>query len=64
MDDNSLMPFGKKKGEKLGDISNGYLLTLYDRQKEKLSAELIDYIEDRIPVLRSQKEKRQKGTGE
>jgi hypothetical protein len=53
MDDNSIMPFGTKKDKKLGEISNGYLLTLYDRQKEKLPKELKEYIEDRIPMLRS-----------
>ena len=52
MDDNSLMPFGSKKDMKLGDINDGYLLKLYDRQADRLPADLKAYIEDRIPVLR------------
>lgn len=60
MDDNSIMLFGTKKGKKLGEITNGYLQKLFDTQKDKLPQDLKDYIEDRIPVLRFQKEKREK----
>lgn len=56
MDDNSLMPFGAKKGQKLGDISNGYLLKLYDLQKGKMPKALKEYIEQRIPILRTLKD--------
>lgn len=58
--DDSIMPFGKKKGERLGDIRDGYFLRLYDTQKENLPQELIDYIEERIPVLRFQRDKKKK----
>jgi hypothetical protein len=59
LNDDSLMPFGKNKGKKLSDVSTGYLLKLFDVQKEKLPEGLKNYIEDRIPVLRFMKEKRQ-----
>lgn len=55
MDDNSIMPFGTKKGTRLGDISDGYLLTLYDAGKT--SGKLKAYIENRIPVLKNRKPK-------
>jgi uncharacterized protein (DUF3820 family) len=58
MDDNSIMPFGKYKGKKLSEISDGYLLKLYDAGKT--SGALKAYIEDRIPVLRSIKERLQR----
>lgn len=50
--DDTPMPFGKKKGQRLGDISDGYLLTLYDRTK--VQGFLKEYIENRIPVLQAQ----------
>jgi response regulator of citrate/malate metabolism len=47
------MPFGAKKGEKMKDISDGYLLKPYDTQK--LSKGLKEYIENRVAVLRTRK---------
>lgn len=32
MTDDSLMPFGKHKGKKLGDVPASYLLWLYDQE--------------------------------
>ncbi|MBC7948010.1 MAG: hypothetical protein H7Y42_09045 [Chitinophagaceae bacterium] len=48
--DDTIMPFGKKKGQRLADVSDGYLLTLYDSGKVK--GKWRDYIENRIPILR------------
>jgi len=56
MTDNSLMPFGKYKGKPLSDVPDSVLLFLYDRKK--LSGQLKEYVENRIPVLRVMKEKR------
>lgn len=52
---NDRIPFGTKRGEILQYISNAYLHTLYDRQRDQLPKNLIDYIEDRIPELRMKK---------
>lgn len=56
MTDDSLMPFGKYKDKPLRDVPDGYLLYQYDANK--LSGELKEYVENRIPVLRFQKEKK------
>jgi hypothetical protein len=59
MDDNTVLKFGAKKGMKLGDVSDGYLLTLYDAGKT--SGTLKKYIEERIPVLRSRLQRKASG---
>ena len=61
MTDESIMPFGKYKGQALKDVPDSVLLWYYDNKK--LSGQLKDYVEDRIPVLRFQKEKRLKDGG-
>ncbi len=54
MDDNTKVWFGKYRDKKtLGELSNGYLQTLYDRQKEDMSPALKEYIIQRVPVLRA-----------
>jgi uncharacterized protein (DUF3820 family) len=53
MNDNTIMPFGKYKGRQLKDISDGYLLKLYD--VGKATGMLRVYLEERIPVLRATK---------
>jgi hypothetical protein len=53
--DDSIMPFGTKKGKKMSEISDGYFIKLYDAGKT--SGALKQYIEERIPVLRSRKER-------
>jgi uncharacterized protein (DUF3820 family) len=58
MDDNSIMPFGKHKGEKLANVPPGYLLYLYDAGY--LRGELKKYAEDNIAVLKFQKEQEEK----
>lgn len=62
MTDDSLMPFGKHKGKPLRDVPDGYLLQLYDAKK--LSGQLKEYVENRIPVLRFQKEKKEANGGQ
>ncbi len=54
--DDTPMPFGKKKGTRLGDISDGYFMKLYEGGK--VSGPLKEYIENRHPVLRVLKEKK------
>lgn len=44
MDDNSIMPFGKYKGEKLANVPAGYLLWLFDNGKAY--GQLRDYIHE------------------
>lgn len=56
--DNDKMPYGSKKGQRLGDISNGFLETLYRNQKDKLPQDLKQYIEDRINILRFERDKK------
>lgn len=58
--DESIMPIGTKKGQKLGDLTNGYLTTLYDKRRDTLSEELKAYIETRVPIIRFQKQQEDK----
>jgi hypothetical protein len=44
MDDKSIMPFGKHKGEKLGNVPSSYLLWIYDNLD--LRDDLKDYIQE------------------
>lgn len=56
--DESLMPFGKYKGEKMANVPHGYLLYMYD--SGKLFGAVKDYCEENINVLRFQKEQEDK----
>lgn len=49
MDDNSLMSFGKHKGEKLANVPAEYLLSFYE--KDKRGKKLRAYILDNMDVL-------------
>ena len=55
MDDESIMPFGKHKGEKLANVPAKYLLWLYgeDLRHEELKA----YIEENMDVLKQEVKK-------
>lgn len=55
MDDNSLMPFGKHKGEKLANLPAGYLLFIYDNFQ--LHDNLKKYIEDNMQVLKQEQKR-------
>jgi uncharacterized protein (DUF3820 family) len=52
MDDNSIMPFGKYKGEKLANVPPSYLLWLYEN--ERAYGGLRDYIKDNLTVIKSE----------
>lgn len=49
MDDQTIMPFGKHKGMKVGEIPNSYWIYMYDRKL--LKGELKAYAEKVVPVL-------------
>ncbi len=48
MDDNSLMPFGEHKGEKLGNIPAEYFIWLH--KNNRCYGQLKKYIEDNFDV--------------
>ena len=52
LDDNSLMPFGKYKDEKLANVPASYLLYAYDNFN--IWQNLKDYIDDNRDVLESE----------
>jgi uncharacterized protein (DUF3820 family) len=52
MNDESLMPFGKYKNEKMANIPASYLMWLYDNNK--CSLEVREYIKDNLDVLREE----------
>jgi len=52
MNDESLIPFGKYKGEKLANVPPDYLLWLFDNGK--CYGDLKEYIKDNLDVLRSE----------
>jgi len=55
MDDNSLMPFGKYKHEKLANVPAGYLL--YALEQNWLKGDLKKYVEDNFQDLTIEKER-------
>lgn len=58
MNDESIMPFGKYKGEKLANVPPDYLLWLFDNGK--CYGEVRQYIEDNLEVLKSEIEYKNK----
>jgi uncharacterized protein (DUF3820 family) len=52
MDDNSTMPFGKHKGEKLANVPPEYLIWVYEN--DKTYGALRKYIEDNMITLRAE----------
>lgn len=62
MDDNSLMPYGKHKGEKLANVPAGYLIYMYDNKK--LSPALMKYCEENIEILKIQKRQEEQKKGD
>jgi uncharacterized protein (DUF3820 family) len=48
--DETIVPFGKHKGKKAGEVPNGYWLYMYDRNK--LTGEWKKYAEQQVPILR------------
>ncbi len=51
MDDKTLMPFGKFKGEKLANVPDSYLLWLH--KEGKLYGEFKRYVEDNLDAIDS-----------
>lgn len=58
MKDDSLMPFGKYKGEKMANIPADYLLWLYENGK--CYGEVKEYIKDNWEVLQTEIKRSQK----
>lgn len=56
--DESLMPFGKHKGEKLANVPPDYLIWLYDNNK--CFDDLRKYIESNMDVLKAEIEQKKK----
>ena len=50
--DDSPMPFGKYKGDKMANVPASYLMWLYD--ENKCNKEVRDYIEDNLDVLKEE----------
>jgi len=52
MNDESLMPFGKYKGEKMANVPPDYLIWLYEN--DKCGGDVKKYIFDNLDVLKSE----------
>ena len=52
IDDNSIMPFGKYRGEKMANIPPDYLIWLYENCK--CYGDIKDYIAENMEVLKSE----------
>ena len=52
MDDNSIMSFGKYKGEKMANIPAEYLIWLYENTN--VYGEIKEYIRSNMDVLKSE----------
>lgn len=48
--DESIMPFGKHKGQRLADVPDGYLMFIYDNYQ--LHPNLKTYIEENIEAIK------------
>jgi uncharacterized protein (DUF3820 family) len=62
MNDESVMPLGKYKGEKMANIPPDYLIWLYENAKVygDVMAEIKDYIKDNLDVLKAEIEYKNK----
>lgn len=52
LNDDSPMPFGKYKDEKMANVPASYLMWLYN--ENKCNKEVRDYIEDNLDVLKEE----------
>lgn len=52
MDDNSLMPFGKHKGEKMANVPSEYLIWCYDQ--EWCRGDVKSYIQQNLDALKQE----------
>ena len=51
--DESIMPFGKHKGEKMANVPASYLLWLYE--ENKCAGDIKEYIKDNLDVIKKQR---------
>jgi len=58
LNDNSLMPWGKHKGDKMANIPAYYLIWLYD--SGKCYSDVLRYIQDNLDDLRQEVENNRK----
>ena len=58
IDDNSIMPFGKYKGEKMANVPSEYLIWLYENSK--VYGGVKEYIKENLDVLKSEIEYKNK----
>lgn len=54
LNDESIMPFGKHKGNRLDAIPHGWWIWMYDHKK--LKGQYKEYAERTVPILRIQAE--------
>lgn len=61
MNDESKMPFGKHKGEKLKDVPASYLIWLFGEMEGKKQSQgpLFQYIKDNLKVLEKEAEEQE-----
>ncbi len=52
MTDNSLMPFGKYRGEKMANVPADYLLWIFENNK--CTPEVAKYIAENLSVIKSE----------
>ena len=58
MTDNSLMPYGKHKGQKMANVPPDYLIWLFENNK--CTPEVAKYIAENLDVLKAEIELKQK----
>ena len=56
--DNSLMPYGKHKGQKMANVPPDYLIWLFENNK--CTPEVAKYIAENLDVLKAEIELKQK----
>lgn len=52
MTDNSLMPFGKYKGQKMANVPSDYLLWIFENNK--CTPEVAKYIAENLDVIKAE----------
>ena len=62
MEDNSIMPWGKHKGDKMINVPASYLLWLYENDKCGFG-DVFHYIKDNLDVIKQQITNEQKKRG-
>lgn len=61
MDDSTVMPFGKYRGEKLANVPASYLLWLYDQNSTSIDGRKVcHYVRENLDVLKAEIERNKK----